>query len=50
MAPPEKTVDSTLSTDRKLPSSLDPRVCVEFPTAAQVIMCAEKYRSRLRQA
>lgn len=28
------------------PSSVDPRVCLEFPTRAQVIACAEKYRPR----
>lgn len=28
------------------PSSRDPRVCLEFPTTAQVIACAERYRPR----
>jgi len=28
------------------PSSRDPRACLEFPTRAQVIACAEKYRPR----
>ncbi len=31
------------------PSSLDPRVCLEFPTREQVIACAEKYRPGKRQ-
>ncbi|MEO8752045.1 MAG: hypothetical protein ABI624_05135 [Casimicrobiaceae bacterium] len=46
---PAKAADATAGADR-LPSSLDPRVCLEFPTSAQVIMCAEKYRPRKRQA
>lgn len=50
MASPEKTAGTALSADRQLPSSSDPRVCLEFPTAAQVIACAEKYRPRKRQA
>jgi hypothetical protein len=28
------------------PSAQDPRVCLEFPNRAQVVACAEKYRSR----
>ena len=27
--------------DDPLPSSVDPRVCLEFPTTAQIIACAE---------
>ena len=49
MTPPEKTGDAALTADR-LPSSVDPRVCLEFPTSAQVIACAEKYRPRKRAA
>jgi hypothetical protein len=44
-----KPAEATLAEDQ-LPSSLDPRVCLEFPTSAQVIACAEKYRPRKRQA
>ena len=47
--PPEKTGDAALTADR-LPSGVDPRVCLEFPTSAQVIACAEKYRPRKRSA
>ena len=49
VAAPEKTGGMALAADR-LPSSLDPRVCLEFPTSAQVIACAEKYRPRKRSA
>ena len=34
----------------RLPSSADPRVCLEFSSSAQVIACAEKYRPRRRPA
>ena len=50
MAAPEKTGDVALAADRQPPSSLDPRVCLEFSTSAQVIACAEKYRPRKRPA
>jgi len=49
VTPPEKTGDAALAAER-LPSSVDPRVCLEFPTSAQVIACAEKYRPRKRSA
>jgi len=32
------------------PSRNDPRVCLEFPTNAQIIACAEKFRSHKRRA
>jgi len=48
VAAPEKG-GMALASDR-LPSSLDPRVCLDFPTSAQVIACAEKYRPRKRSA
>lgn len=48
-APSVKPVAATMSAD-PLPSSVDPRVCLEFPTSAQVIACAERYRPRKRQA
>ncbi len=50
MTSPEKTGDVALATDRQLPLSLDPRVCLEFATSVQVIACAEKYRPRKRHA
>ncbi len=40
-AAPARSAQAMISAD-PLPSSLDPRVCLEFPTSAQVIMCAEK--------
>ena len=49
MAASAKPAEARLAEDQ-LPSSLDPRVCLEFPTSAQVIMCAEKYRPHKRQA
>jgi hypothetical protein len=36
--------------DEGPPSRHDPRVCLEFPTNAQVIACAEKFRSHRRRA
>jgi hypothetical protein len=50
MTSPDKTGDVALAADRSLPSNLDPRVCLEFSSAAQVIACAEKYRLRKRHA
>lgn len=47
---PEKPADTALAVDRQQSSGPDARVCLEFPTTAQVIMCAEKYRPRKRQA
>ena len=32
------------------PSRHDPRVCLEFPTNAQVIACAEKFRAHKRRS
>jgi hypothetical protein len=32
------------------PSRNDPRVCLEFPNNAQIIACAEKFRSHKRRA
>jgi hypothetical protein len=49
-APPEKPAATALAVDRQLPTSPDPRVCLEYTTSAEVIMCAEKYRPRKRQA
>jgi hypothetical protein len=48
------TVAKSDETNRPLlPASRDPdkdaRRCLEFPTNAQVIMCAEKYRSYKRR-
>jgi len=36
--------------DQGPPSSNDPRVCLEFPNNAQIIACAEKFRSHKRRA
>jgi hypothetical protein len=36
-------------TDRRHDSHADARLCLEFPTALQVIACAEKYRPAKRR-
>jgi len=36
--------------DYTRPSSLDPRVCLEFATNEQIIACAERYRPHRRRA
>ena len=38
------------ATDDGPPSRHDPRVCLEFPTNAQILACAEKFRSHKRRA
>ncbi|MCC7325987.1 MAG: hypothetical protein IT521_04190 [Burkholderiales bacterium] len=45
-----KTVEPKIVKDYPLPSSVDPRVCLEFPTRAQIIACAERYRPGKRRA
>lgn len=47
---PYKTVEPKVVADYPTPSSRDPRVCLEFPTTAQIIACAEKYRPHKRRA
>ena len=52
-APPpsyQKVVEGRPAVDYPLPSAADPRVCLEFPTNAQVIACAERYRPHRRRA
>ena len=44
----QKVVEGRPVADYPLPSAVDPRVCLEFPTNAQVIACAERYRPRRR--
>jgi hypothetical protein len=46
-APPATGAPARGVSDRP-PSSVDPRVCLEFPTTAQIIACAEKYRPARR--
>jgi hypothetical protein len=45
-----KTVSPRDASDYPLPSSVDPRVCLEFPNNAQIIACAERYRPHKRRA
>lgn len=47
---PYKTVEPRVVADYPLPSSQDPRVCLEFATTAQIIACAERYRPHKRRA
>ncbi len=49
-AVPYKVVEPRHVADYPLPSSVDPRVCLEFPTTAQIIACAEKYRPGKRRS
>lgn len=49
VAAPYKTVEPRQVADYPLPSSVDPRVCLEFPTTAQIIACAERYRPGKRR-
>lgn len=49
-AAPYKTVEPRQVADYPLPSSVDPRVCLEFPTTAQIIACAERYRPGKRRS
>lgn len=44
-----KTITPRTAADYPLPSSLDPRVCLEFPNNAQIIACAERYRPHKRR-
>ena len=51
-APPPvalKTVAPRTAMDYPLPSSNDPRVCLEFSDNAQIIACAERYRPHKRR-
>jgi len=41
---PQAPADAPPRTVSDNPSMRDPRACLEFPTRAQVIACAEKYR------
>lgn len=46
----QKVVEGRAVADYPTPSAVDPRVCLEFPTNAQVIACAERYRPHRRRA
>jgi hypothetical protein len=45
-----KVVEPRTVTDYPAPSKVDPRVCLEFPTRAQVIACANKYLPAKRRS
>lgn len=46
----QKVVEGRPVADYPLPSAVDPRVCLEFGTNAQVVACAERYRPHRRRA
>jgi hypothetical protein len=46
---PEVSAPPPPPTDRRRDAHPDARVCLEFPTALQVIACAEKYRPPKRR-
>ncbi len=48
--PYQKVVEGRPVADYPLPSAADPRVCLEFPTTAQIIACAERYRPHRKRA
>ena len=43
-----KMVEPRIVGDYPAPSKADPRVCLEFPTQAQIIACANKYLPKRR--
>jgi hypothetical protein len=49
-APAPASTAPTQVIDAGPPSRHDPRVCLEFPTNAQIIACAEQFRSHKRRA
>ncbi len=49
-APAPATAPRAQAGDEGPPSRKDPRVCLEFPDNAQIIACAEKFRSHKRRA
>lgn len=47
-AAPYKVVEGRAIADYPPPSKLDPRVCLEFGTQAQIITCANRYLPKRR--
>ena len=43
-APPGVKAQPMTRASRRVPSTADARVCLEFPTNLQIIKCADKYR------
>ena len=50
VATPAGPAESPIQSPRSVHPDADARLCLEFPTSLQVIMCAEKYRPRKRKA
>lgn len=49
-AAPSTAAEPPTRPARNVLPEADARLCLEFPTSLQVIMCAEKYRPRKRKA
>lgn len=49
-ATPQVATKTSARSARESTTDADARLCLEFPTNAQVIMCAEKYRRDRRRA
>ncbi len=47
-APTEDGMKSWVRADRNSGATADARLCLEFPTNLEIIMCAEKYRPKRR--
>jgi len=49
-ATPQRETKGSIPSARESKTDADARLCLEFPTNAQVIMCAEKYRPDRRRS
>jgi hypothetical protein len=49
-ATPQRETKGSLRSARESITDADARLCLEFPTNTQVIMCAEKYRPDRRRS
>lgn len=49
-ATPQREMKGSIRSARESATDADARLCLEFPTNTQVIMCAEKYRPDRRRS
>ena len=49
-ATPQRETKGSIRSARESATDADARLCLEFPTNTQVIMCAEKYRPDRRRS
>ena len=49
-ATPQREAKGSIRSARESATDADARLCLEFPTNTQVIMCAEKYRPDRRRS